>query len=106
MVYLKRLRTKWTDALMCHRDYLDAEVRKLMDKKEQNAAEKQNELLDQWAMLQWQRSAVLQPKAGSGIPGAPNNWHVEPGKELRAPVLFLDLNDDLEMLATMTRRER
>ena len=83
---------------MCRRDYLDAEVRKLMDKKEQSAAdlEKQNELLDQWAMLQWQRSAVLQPKAGSGIPGAPNNWHFEPGKEMRAPVLFLDLNDDLE----------
>eukprot|EP00731_Ephydatia_muelleri_P010946 Em0005g1532a len=95
---LERLRSKWTEALMCRRDYLDAEVRKLMDKKEQSAAdlEKQNELLDQWAMLQWQRSAVLQPKAGSGIPGAPNNWHFEPGKELRAPVLFLDLNDDLE----------
>lgn len=95
---LERLRAKWTDALMCRRDYLDAEVRKLMDKKDQTPAdlEKQNELLDQWAMLQWQRSAVLQPKAGSGIPGAPNNWLCEPGKELRAPVLFLDLNDDLE----------
>ena len=61
---------------MHRREYLDTEVKKLMDKREQNVTdlEKQNELLDQWAMLQWQRSAVLQPKAGSGVPGAPTNW--------------------------------
>ena len=61
---------------MNRRDYLDAEVRKLMEKKEPSVTdlEKQNELLDQWAMLQWQRSAVLQPKPGSGVPGALTNW--------------------------------
>lgn len=75
---LERLRHKWSDALMNRREYLDAEVRKMMDKREQSVAdlEKQNELLDQWAMLQWQRAAVLQPKGGSGVPGAPNNWSV------------------------------
>lgn len=73
---LERLRHKWSDALMNRREYLDAEVRKMMDKREQSVAdlEKQNELLDQWAMLQWQRAAVLQPKGGSGVPGAPSNW--------------------------------
>ena len=71
-----RLRTKWSEALMNRRDYLDSEVRKLMEKRDQTVAdlERQNELLDQWAMLQWQRAAVLQPKAGSGVPGAPTNW--------------------------------
>ena len=71
-----RLRKKWSDALMNRRDFLDAEVRKLMDKKEPSVAdlERQNELLDQWAMLQWQRAAVLNPKAGSGVPGSPSNW--------------------------------
>ncbi len=61
---------------MNRRDYLDQEVRKVMDKREHTTAdmERQNELLDQWAMLQWQRAAVLQPKAGSGVPGAPINW--------------------------------
>ena len=75
---LERLRLKWSDALMNRREYLDTEVRKMMDKKEQSVAdlEKQNELLDQWAMLQWQRAAVLQPKGGSGVPGAPSNWLV------------------------------
>ena len=73
---LERLRTKWSNALMNRREYLDEEVRKTMDKREQSMADvnKQNELLDQWAMLQWQRAAVLQPKVGSGVPGAPSNW--------------------------------
>jgi kinesin family protein 13 len=75
---LERLRHKWSDALINRREFLDAEVRKMMDKREQSVSdlEKQNELLDQWAMLQWQRAAVLQPKGGSGVPGAPNNWSV------------------------------
>ena len=92
-----RLRKKWSDALMNRREYLDTEVRKIMDKREPNVAdlERQNELLDQWAMLQWQRAAVLQPKAGSGVPGAPTSWRLTPGFESRVPVLFLDLNDDL-----------
>ena len=61
---------------MNRRDFLDAEVRKLMDKKEPSVAdlERQNELLDQWAMLQWQRTVVLNPKAGGGVPGSPSNW--------------------------------
>ena len=77
---LERLRVKWSDALMNRREYLDTEVRKMMDKREQSVTdlEKQNELLDQWAMLQWQRAAVLQPKVGSGVPGAPTNWLVFP----------------------------
>ena len=75
-VVAHRMRTRWNEAVMNRRDYLDAEVRKLMEKKEPSVSdlEKQNELLDQWAMLQWQRQAVLQPKPGSGVPGAPTNW--------------------------------
>ena len=75
-IFLFRMRKKWNDALMNRRDFLDTEVRKLMDKKEPNVAdlERQNGLLDQWAMLQWERTAVLNPKAGSGVPGSPTNW--------------------------------
>lgn len=35
--------------------------------------------------------AVVQPKAGSGVPGAPSNWQVPPGMESKVPVIFLDL---------------
>ena len=48
--------------------------------------------MDQWTLLQWERSAVLNPRAGSGLPGAPTNWDLEPGVEERVPTLFLDLN--------------
>ena len=73
---LERLRVKWYYALVNRREYLHAEVVKIMEKREQLAAdlEKQNELLDQWAAMQWQRAAILQPKGGSGVPGSPNNW--------------------------------
>lgn len=69
---------KWNEAMLNRRDFLDSELRKLMDKKEPSAVdlEKQNELLDQWAMLQWQKQAVLQPKPDSGVPGATTNWLV------------------------------
>lgn len=75
---LERLRLKWSDALVNRREFLDTEVRKMMDKKDLSITDldRQNELLDQWAMLQWQRAAVLQPKGGSGVPGAPSNWSV------------------------------
>ena len=90
--------------------------------------QRENELIDQWTMLQvrmaiglfcpnvsvslsyfhlpllpppaplflltceqWERMAVVQPKAGSGVPGAPTNWQLMPGMESRIPVIFLDL---------------
>ena len=67
-----------------------------MEKVEKTSADTQreNELIDQWTMLQWERMAVVQPKAGSGVPGAPANWQLRPGMEVRVPVVFLDLNND------------
>ena len=69
-----------------------------MEKVEKTSADTQreNELIDQWTMLQWERMAVVQPKAGSGVPGAPANWQLRPGMEVRVPVVFLDLNNDDE----------
>lgn len=65
-----------------------------MDKREPNVA-RENELLDQWAMLQWQRAAVISPKPNSGVPGAPTEFRpAVPGLEFRSTVLFLDLNND------------
>ena len=54
--------------------------------------ERHEDLVDQWTLLQWERSAVLNPRAGSGLPGAPTKWDLEPGVEERVPTLFLDLN--------------
>ncbi|CAI8000043.1 Kinesin-like protein KIF13B [Geodia barretti] len=64
---LKLMRTRWNEAVMNRRDYLDTEVRKLMEKKEPSVTdlEKQNELLDQ---------------------------NLSQGMEMRVPVLFLDMS--------------
>ena len=49
-----RLRTKWSDALSNRREFLDTEVRKIMEKRSRNESDtvKENELIDQWTMLQ------------------------------------------------------
>lgn len=48
------MRTKWSDALSNRREFLDTEVRKIMEKRSRNEADsvKENELIDQWTMLQ------------------------------------------------------
>lgn len=49
-----RLRNKWSDALSNRREFLDTEVRKIMEKRDRNETDtvKENELIDQWTMLQ------------------------------------------------------
>ena len=54
--------------------------------------EKEQELIDQWTMLLLERSALLQPKPGSGVPGAPTRWEMLAGMEPRVITLYLDLN--------------
>ena len=54
--------------------------------------EKEQKLIDQWTMLLLERSVLLQPKPGSGVPGAPTRWKMAPGMEARVTTLYLDLN--------------
>ena len=53
---------------------------------------KEKELIYQWTMLLLERSALLQPKTGSGVPGAPTRWELSPGIESQVITLYLDLN--------------
>ena len=43
-------------------------------------------------MLLLERSVLLQPKPGSGVPGAPIRWKMAPEMEARVTTLYLDLN--------------
>ena len=54
--------------------------------------EKEQKLIDQWTMLLLDRSALLQPKPSSRVPGAPTRWKMSPGMEPRVTTLYLDLN--------------
>ena len=114
---LDRLRGKWARALMDHRDYLDEELRKITEKKGKSILliiisiqwlpmcvdttkvdnEKEQELLNQWTMLLLERSNLLQPKPGSGVPGAPTRWKMSPGMESHVITLYLDLKGTLSL---------
>ncbi|XP_063992810.1 kinesin-like protein KIF13A isoform X2 [Diachasmimorpha longicaudata] len=93
---LRVLRDKWSDALMRRRQYLDQHIQKLVNKqsKSEQDIEREQSLVEQWVSLTEERNAVLVPAAGSGIPGAPADWHPPAGMEPHIPVLFLDLNAD------------
>ncbi|XP_071054782.1 kinesin-like protein KIF13A isoform X3 [Onthophagus taurus] len=90
------LREKWSDALKRRKDYLDQQIKKLLDKSDKSEQDKEREqsLVDQWISLTEERNAVLVPTPGSGIPGAPAIWNPPAGMEPYVPVLFLDLNAD------------
>lgn len=91
---LSVLRDKWSEALMRRRQYLDQQIKKLINKpdKSDQDVEREQSLMDQWVNLTEERNAVLVPQPGSGIPGAPAVWNPPAGMEPYIPVLFLDLN--------------
>ncbi|KAK5639247.1 hypothetical protein RI129_011739 [Pyrocoelia pectoralis] len=93
---LATLRERWSEALMRRRQYLEQQIKKLIDKldKTEQDIEREQSLVDQWVNLTEERNAVLVPAAGSGIPGAPAVWEPPLGMEPYVPVLFLDLNAD------------
>ena len=59
--FVARLRTKWSDALSNRREFLDTEVRKIMEKRSRNESDtvKENELIDQWTMLQVRTRRII-----------------------------------------------
>lgn len=94
---LSVLREKWSEALGKRRKYLDQQIHKLINKEIKSEEEKEREmsLVNQWVSLTEERNAVLVPAPGSGIPGAPASWEPPSGMEPHVPVLFLDLNGEL-----------
>ncbi|KAK9723131.1 CAP-Gly domain [Popillia japonica] len=90
------LRDKWCDVLKRRREYLDQQIKKLIDKpdKTEQDIEREQNLVDQWINLTEERNVVMVPAPGSGIPGAPAIWDPPSGMEPYVPVLYLDLNAD------------
>ncbi|XP_054157934.1 kinesin-like protein KIF13B [Oppia nitens] len=98
------LREKWTEALARRRDYLDDQIKRLINKpnKSKEDNEREQSLIDQWVSLTEERNAVTCPVPNSEIPGAPANWEPPPGMEAHTPVIFLDLNtDDMSISSNM-----
>ncbi len=91
---LTTLREKWADALSRRREYLDDQIKKLINKpnKSKEDNEREQSLIDQWVSLTDERNAFNCPVPGSEIPGAPADWDPPSGMESHIPVIFLDLN--------------
>ncbi|MGH0156298.1 UNVERIFIED_CONTAM: hypothetical protein FKN15_038629 [Acipenser sinensis] len=102
---LNCVREKWSEALIKRKEYLDEQIKKIINKQEKtdDDVEREARLVEQWVGLTEERNAVLVPSPGSGIPGAPAHWAPSPGMEAHIPVLFLDLNaDDLTVNEQLT----
>ncbi|XP_034776230.2 kinesin-like protein KIF13A isoform X4 [Acipenser ruthenus] len=102
---LNCVRDKWSEALIKRKEYLDEQIKKIINKQEKtdDDVEREARLVEQWVGLTEERNAVLVPSPGSGIPGAPAHWAPSPGMEAHIPVLFLDLNaDDLTVNEQLT----
>ncbi|XP_074509947.1 kinesin-like protein KIF13A isoform X2 [Sebastes fasciatus] len=93
---LNCVRERWSEALIKRREYLDEQIKKIINKQEKSEEdiEREARLVEQWVGLTEERNAVLVPAPGSGIPGAPADWSPPAGVEAHIPVLFLDLNAD------------
>ncbi|XP_034729717.1 kinesin-like protein KIF13A isoform X1 [Etheostoma cragini] len=93
---LNCVRERWSEALIKRREYLDEQIKKIINKHEKSEEdiEREARLVEQWVGLTEERNAVLVPAPGSGIPGAPADWTPPAGVEAHIPVLFLDLNAD------------
>ncbi|XP_067267413.1 kinesin-like protein KIF13A isoform X2 [Chanodichthys erythropterus] len=93
---LNCVRERWSDALIKRREYLEEQIKKIINKSEKSEedVEREARLVEQWVGLTEERNAVLVSAPGSGIPGAPAHWVPPAGMEAHIPVLFLDLNAD------------
>uniref|UniRef100_A0A3Q3E1Y8 Kinesin family member 13A n=1 Tax=Labrus bergylta TaxID=56723 RepID=A0A3Q3E1Y8_9LABR len=93
---LNCVRERWSEALIKRREYLDEQIKKIINKHEKSEEdiEREARLVEQWVGLTEERNAVLVPAPGSCIPGAPADWTPPAGMEAHIPVLFLDLNAD------------
>ncbi|KAI1886203.1 hypothetical protein AGOR_G00211570 [Albula goreensis] len=102
---LNCVRERWSEALVKRREYLDEQIKKIINKQEKSEedVEREARLVEQWVGLTEERNAVLVPAPGSCIPGAPAHWAPSAGMEAHIPVLFLDLNaDNLTVSEQMT----
>uniref|UniRef100_A0A4W6DM84 Kinesin family member 13A n=1 Tax=Lates calcarifer TaxID=8187 RepID=A0A4W6DM84_LATCA len=95
---LNCVRERWSEALIKRREYLDEQIKKIINKHEKSEEdiEREARLVEQWVGLTEERNAVLVPAPGSGIPGAPADWTPPAGMEAHIPVLFLDLNGETD----------
>ena len=93
---LNIIKEKWGDMLMLRKEYLDREMKNLMDKHDKTSedVEKETKLIDEWLQMQQERN-VLAHSDFSKILGMSKNWYLPLGYESRHPIIFIDVENEL-----------
>ena len=80
---LNMLKDKWSEALAKRKEYLDRQLKNILEKPLKTEAENEREqlLVDQCVFLTEEQEYVMVPAPGSGVPGAPADNEPPEGME-------------------------
>ena len=90
------MKERWGQMLLLRKDYLDSEMKILMDKRDKTSedVERETKLIDEWLQMQQERN-VLVHSDFSQMLGMSKNWYLPLGYESRPPIIFIDVENDL-----------
>ncbi|KAI6654254.1 Kinesin-like protein KIF13A [Oopsacas minuta] len=90
------MKEKRGQTLMLRKDYLDSEMKDLMDKQEKTSDDihKETKLIDEWLQTQQERNLLVHSDF-SQILGMSKNWYLPIGYESRPPIIFIDIENEL-----------
>ena len=98
-VDLNTMKEIWSRTLIQRRDYLDGEMQELMNKRDKNSEDivKETKLIDEWLALQQERNLLEHSDFGELL-GMSKNWKLPVGYEPRAPILYINIINEGDML--------
>ena len=90
------MKEKWGHTLQLRKEYLDSEMKIIMDKDNKNSEDikKETKLIDEWLMMQQERNLLTHADFNQ-ILGMSRNWNLPVGYEFRVPIIFIDIEEDL-----------
>ena len=90
------MKEKWGHTLHLRKEYLDNEMKQIMDKEHKTSEDinKETKLIDEWLMMQQERNLIVHSDF-SQILEMPRNWNLPPGFEFTVPIIFIDIEEDL-----------
>ena len=90
------MKEKWGHTLHLRKEYLDNEMKQIMDKEQKTSEDihKETKLIDEWLMMQQERNLIVHSDFNQ-ILGMSRNWNLPPGFEFRVPIIFINIEEDI-----------
>ena len=92
------IKEKWGQTLLLRKDYLDSEMKILMDKHDKTSedVERETKLIDEWLQMQQERNVLQDSHSDfSKLLGMSKSWYLPLGYESIPPIIFIDVENDL-----------